>query len=141
MHLSDDLKWKRQTDLETEEIECIWVEVDIFNSKSFGGCIYRPPNSSSYLRKDFNKNLNKMLPKVNNLSTEMFLLGDTNVNYFVKLCHKEIKELFINHGLHQLVKLPTHVMQETESLLDVIMTNTSSNIHHTKVLPLRFERS
>ena len=67
---------------------------------------------------------------------ETFLLGDINVNYLVKSCHKEIKELFINHGLHQLVKLPTHVMQETESLLDVIMTNTSSNIHHTKVLPL-----
>ena len=33
MYLSDDLKWKRRTDLETDEIECIWVEVDIFKSK------------------------------------------------------------------------------------------------------------
>ena len=65
MYLSDDLKWKRRTDLETDEIECIWVEVDIFKSKSFlVGCIYRPPDSSSYLRKDFNKNLNEMLTKV-----------------------------------------------------------------------------
>ena len=30
MHLSNDLKWKWWTDLETDEIECIWVEVDIF---------------------------------------------------------------------------------------------------------------
>ena len=28
LYLSDDLKWKRRTDLETEEIECIWVEVE-----------------------------------------------------------------------------------------------------------------
>ena len=26
MYLPDNLKWKRRTDLETEEIECIWVE-------------------------------------------------------------------------------------------------------------------
>ena len=77
-----------------------------------------------------------MLTEVNNLSMETFLLGDINVNYLVKSCHKEIKELFITHGLHQLVKLPTRVTQETKSLIDVIMTNTRSNVHHTKVLPL-----
>ena len=47
MYLSDDLKWKQRTDLETDEIECIWVKVDIFKSKSF--------------RKDFYKNLNEVL--------------------------------------------------------------------------------
>ena len=47
MYLSDDLMWKQRTDLETDEIECIWVKVDIFKSKSFlVGCIYRPPPSS-----------------------------------------------------------------------------------------------
>ena len=124
MYLSNDLKWKRWTDLETDEIECIWVEVDIFKGKSFlVGCIYRPHDSSSYLRKDFNKNHNEMLTKVNKVSMEMFLQGDININYLVKLSHKEIKELFITHGLHQLVKLPTRVTQETKSLIDV-MTNT-----------------
>ena len=44
MYLSDALKWKQRTDLETDEIECIWVEVDIFKGNSFlVGCIYRPP--------------------------------------------------------------------------------------------------
>ena len=65
MYLSSDLKWKQRTDPETDEIECIWVKVDIFKSKSFlAGCIYRPPDSSSYLRKDFNKNINEMLTKL-----------------------------------------------------------------------------
>ena len=82
------------------------------------------------------KVLNKMLTKVNKDSMETFLLGDINVNYLVKSSHKEIKELFITHGLHQLVKLPTRVTQETKSLIDVIMTNTRSNVHHTKVLAL-----
>ena len=77
-----------------------------------------------------------MLTKVNKVSVEMFLLGDINVNYLVKSSHKEIKELFITHGLHQPVKLPTRVTQETKSLIDIIMTNTHSNVQHKKVLPL-----
>ena len=101
------------------------MEVDIFKSKSFlVGCIYRPPDSSSYLRKDFNKNLNEMLTKVNKFSMEIFY-RDININY-----------LQLIDGLHQLVKLPAHVTQETKSLIDVIMTNTRSNVHHTNVLPL-----
>ena len=101
MYLSNDLKWKRRTGLETDEIECIRVEVDILKGKSFlVGCIYRPPDSSSYLRRDFNENLNEMLTKVNKVSMETFLLGHINLNYLVKSSHKEIKELFITRGLH-----------------------------------------
>ena len=48
---------------------------------------------------------------------ETFLLGDINVNYLVKSSHKEIKELFITHGLYQLIKLPTRVREETKSLM------------------------
>ena len=99
----------------------------------------RPPESSSYLQKDLLKlrqNLNEMLTKVNNVSSEPFLLGDINVSYLVKSSHKEIKELFITHGLHKLIKLPTRVAQEAKSLIDVIMTNTRSNVHHAKVLLL-----
>ena len=65
-YISDDIKWKRRTDLETEEIECIWIEIEIFKGKNFlVGCMYRPPDSSNYLYKDFNKLLNEMLSKVN----------------------------------------------------------------------------
>ena len=60
MYLSDDLKWKRPTDHETEEIECIWVEVDIFKSKSFlVGCTYRPPTLLVTCEKTLKKILTK----------------------------------------------------------------------------------
>ena len=86
------------------------MEVDIFKGKNFlVGCIYRPHDSSSYLQKDFNKNHNEMLTKINKVSMETLLLGDININYLVKLSHKEIKELFITHGYHQLVKLLSYV--------------------------------
>ena len=137
MYLSDDLKWKRRTDLEKEEIECIWVEIDIYKGKNFlVGCIYRPPDSSNYLSKDFNKHLNEMLTKVNDVSMETFLLGDINVNYLTKSSHKEIKHIFITHGFDQLIKVPTRITRETKTLIDVIMTNDGSSVQQTKVIPL-----
>ena len=37
---------KRRTDLEVSQIESIWVEVTLTNSKSFLICsVYRPPNA------------------------------------------------------------------------------------------------
>ena len=81
-----------------------------------------------------------MLTKVNKDSMETFLLGDINVNYLVKSSHKEIKELFITHGLHQLVKLPTLVTQETKSSIDVIMTNAFKRSPHER-FTIEFERS
>eukprot|EP00794_Sanderia_malayensis_P006429 gene6429-7160_t len=96
MYLSDDIKWKRRVDLEKEEIECIWVEVELFKAKNvLVGCIYRPPDTSNYLRKDFNKLLNDMLTKVNLISVGIFLLGDINVNFLTNANHKEIKSIFI----------------------------------------------
>ena len=81
-----------------------------------------------------------MLTEVNNFSMETFHLGDINVNYLVKLSHKEIKELFITHGLHQPVKLPTRVTQETKSSIDVIMTNAFKRSPHES-FTIEFERS
>ena len=81
-----------------------------------------------------------MLTKVNKVSVEMFLLGDINVNYLVKSSHKEIKELFITHGLHQPVKLPTRVTQETKSSIDVIMTNAFKRSPNES-FTFEFERS
>ena len=40
IYLFDDIKWKQRTDLEKEEIECIWVEIELFKeSNFFVGCI------------------------------------------------------------------------------------------------------
>ena len=128
MYVSDDLKWKRRTDLERDELECIWVEIDIFKGKNFlVGCIYRPPDSSSYLRKDFNKQLNDMLTKVNIDSVETFLLGDINTNYLVKSANKELKEMFTAHGFDQLVKEPTRITDESKTLIDVILCSRFSH--------------
>ena len=82
MYISEDVAWKRREDLETDDIESIWIEIDILKGKNFlVGCIHRPPDSSLYLPKDFITHLSEMVTKVNNTNLEIFLLGDINVNY------------------------------------------------------------
>ena len=71
--------------------------------------MYRPPDSSAYLYKDFNSALEKMLTTVNKNCLETLLLGDINVNYLQKTSHKDLKNIFSSHGLKQLVKQPTRV--------------------------------
>ena len=77
-----------------------------------------------------------MLTNVNDTLMEAFLLGDINVNYLSKSSHKDLKDIFITHGLDQLVKEPTRITNETKTLIDVIMTNKRSSVQLTKVIPL-----
>ena len=127
---------KRREDLETDDIESIWIEIDILKGKNFlVGCIHRPPDSSLYLPKDFITHLSEMVTKVNNTNLEIFLLGDINVNYLKKVTHIAIKDIFTSNGLDQLIKSPTRVTSESKTLIAVILTN-SRYVQYTNVLPL-----
>ena len=67
VYIKDTLCWHRRHDLETDDIECIWIELSI-NNKSrpiLLGNIYRPPDTSLYLPRDFNEEFEKMLEKIN----------------------------------------------------------------------------
>lgn len=67
---------------------------------------------------------------------EIFLLGDINVNFLTKTNHKELKSILITHGLDQIIKSPTRVTKDTDTLIDVILTNNRSHVHKTSVIPL-----
>ncbi|XP_057299458.1 uncharacterized protein LOC130630077 [Hydractinia symbiolongicarpus] len=136
-YISEQLTWKRREDLEVNDIECIWLEIFPKNAKSFLiCCMYRPPDSSLYLNSRFNEILREMLIAVNKLTLETIIMGDVNVNYLKQGDHREIKDIFKLQSFVQLVKKPTRITQDTETLIDVIFTNKSSTISHTDVLPL-----
>ena len=59
--ISDKIPWDRRGDLEDKELEIMWIEVWPSRKHCKGILIaifYRPPDSSNYLRKDFNARLN-----------------------------------------------------------------------------------
>ena len=94
-YIGDGIVWDRRHDVknENDNIEAIWIELRPKHSKSFlVGIMYRPPDSSKYLCKDFNVHLNSMLSKVSENSQEIILLGDLNVNFLKQ--GKKILRLF-----------------------------------------------
>ena len=75
VYISDRLTFNRRFDLKNDEIECIWLEMKPRKSSSYLiGVIYRPPDSSKHLPKDFNNSFEEMLKKVCESSLETMLL-------------------------------------------------------------------
>jgi len=94
MFIRNELDFQRKQTFENKEIESIFVEIYQKKSKPFTiGTIYRPPDSSKYLSKDFDTTLSNKLKDMENLNEEIIILGDLNVDY-LKNDHKAIKYTF-----------------------------------------------
>ena len=107
--ISGKIPWDRRKDLEDNELEIMWIEVwpGRKHCKSILiAVIYRPPDSSKYLRKGFNTRLNSMLTKATEECKETVMLGNMNVNFLTEKDNKELKEIFNAFGLQQIVKSP-----------------------------------
>ena len=97
----------RRTDLEHENLECIWTEIKPVKSKSFlVGNIYRPPNSSIQWNAIFEDCIENVLRE----DKEIYLMGDINrdlLNNQIKTAWTDYMEPF---GLTQLVSEATRVI-------------------------------
>ena len=91
-YISSSVPYHRRLDLELDDIECLWIEVLFPKSKGFLiGFIYRPPDSSKHLPKNFNCKLKSMLTNISSENKECILTEDMNCNYLVNSDHKELK--------------------------------------------------
>ena len=137
MNISENINWERRKDLEIDITECMWIEVKPEKAKSLLiGSIYRPPDDSLYLPRNWFELFNNMLVNVNNLEMETILMGDININYLKKTAHSNIKDMIVGQGFKQLIESPTRITPESKTLIDVILSNKSSHIYKSNVIPL-----
>ena len=135
-YISDKLTFNRRLDLENDELECIWVEMKPIKSSSYLiGVIYRPPDSSKHLPKNFNNSFDEMLKKSCESSLETILMGDVNVNYLVSGDGKDFKSIISSNGLKQIIQKATRICDTTKTLIDIIATNSTATIIHHDVIP------
>ena len=128
-YISDWLTFNRRFDLENDEIECIWLQMKPRKSSSYlTGVIYRLPDSSKHLPKDFNNSFEEMLKKVCESSLETILLGDVNVNYLVSGDGRDFKSIVSSNGLKQIIRKATRICDTTKTLIDIIATSNISTI-------------
>ena len=95
--------------------------VEILDYKLIIVCVCRLPDGdfSTFLR-----SLESVIQKVQARNKQLFLCGDWNINFMqVSVRLHDMQNLLSLHNLVNTVGSPTRVTKDTESLIDVIITN------------------
>ena len=130
VYVQNCINAKRRFDLETNSIECIWLEITVGKSKPFlVGNMYRPPNS----KVEFVDRFESFIDNVSSEGKEIILMGDFNKNLLNEHKDKEWENFTTSLGLSQLVCNPTRVTENSSTLIDHIYTNCDENITHVHV--------
>ncbi len=101
------------------------------------GILYRPPDQSG-----FSQNLSNSITNTENFENqEVYVLGDLNINplYKEKSLPNGIKadqEFCALHNLTQIINNPTRITENTSTLLDHILTNSTEKISQFGVLDI-----
>jgi len=123
IHESINSFTRRRRDLESEQVESVWLQVKASKSAPLMvGFIYRHKSSSFAWYDDFIT----MIDKVKEISSNILLLGDFNIDMFKSHPSWECTTNMV--GLKQLVTEPTRVTETSATLLDHIYTTDKSRI-------------
>jgi len=133
VYIKHGVPYTRRLDLERDDLEIIWFEIKFKNAKKFIlGFLYRPPDSSRHVNNNFVKSMQEILTTIDLENLECTLMGDINCDYLKDNDHRDIKTLFVTHGYKQLVKNATRITDISETLIDVVLSNTPETIKKCK---------
>ena len=99
------------------------------------GILYRPPDQSKVLDK-----LSTAISRSNNFDKqEIYILDDLNINLINKQKHisngiKRYKEFCSLYGLEQLISTPTRVTENSSSIHNHILTNSTDRVSQSGVI-------
>ena len=125
IYVKDEIKCVRRKDLETDEVECLFLEISPKNCKSFlVGKLYRNPKETT----QWNEKFENLLENVLQEEKEMYILGDFNRD----LLNINIKKPWLDYieqfGLFQKVTQAARETESSKTLIDHIYCNTPGNL-------------
>ena len=135
VHQKHSGSWETLTECNTstKDLEANWVLLQRAHCKDAVICnLYRPPSGCLQKAIDY---LCSKLESISLDKTEVFLIGDLNVNFKNKLSadYKKLDFFIRSNGLTQLISNTTRNTDKSKSLIDVILTN-AKYIDETGVL-------
>ena len=71
-------------------------------------------------------------------NSEVFIMGDFNIDFLEPNNHRDIKTLLSQWGFYQTIKQATRTSDTTSTLIDLLFTNRPNNISRTLVIPTTF---
>ena len=117
IYIHNSLSAERRSDLESELIEQISIEFKQFKcAPILLSCIYRPPDSTV----SFFDGLVEIVDTIAAENKEVHIVGDFNVDVIKNSTSesKQILHLMENQGFQQMVKTPTHITENSSTLID-----------------------
>ncbi|KAK3084222.1 hypothetical protein FSP39_010249 [Pinctada imbricata] len=129
VYLSDLLNYKRRKDLESSDIETIWLEILIPNSKSFLYCsVYRPPSANTSWVDLFATEIEKATCG----NEEIIISGDFNID-LLKDPPRYWSQALEVFNLTQVISSPTRVNGNSSTLIDHFYTNMPNYVTEVHV--------
>lgn len=138
LYVHNSFSCHRRTDLECDDLELLWCEVQLTNHKLLAGVCYRPPNQNAQSIENFIECLNDSLLSITASSNQTtVLMGDFNDR--CSLWHSDhsnselglkLVNLLSSFNMSQLIESPTR----NDYLLDLLITDSPECVFDTGVL-------
>ncbi|XP_060580125.1 uncharacterized protein LOC132736928 [Ruditapes philippinarum] len=131
LYVKSNLPCELRTDLDSSNIEAIWLEMKLEKQKPFiVGYIYRPPSSLNSWIEEIEKVLETLYVE----NKEIILFGDFNYNFINSISvNSKWNNTISTFNLNQLITQPTRVTQTSSTIIDHLYTNQPQNICDIKI--------
>jgi hypothetical protein len=133
LYVRNNLNFKVISDFSDERLELITIEISMPSSKPYlVSTWYRPPNSTTELFLAFEH----ILEKIDQTNLEYYLLGDMNCDMLATNSNlfKHLSDILDIYGLEQLIKEPTRITHNSQTLIDLCITNTPDKIVQSGII-------
>ena len=130
-YIKENLSFKQNTDIHDDEVESIFIEINLPNTKPVVvGTVYRPPDSTV----DIIDKIDVLFQKCNSIYDDVYILGDFNLDINKNCSSKKVSNLAKNSQMCQLITDYTRITEKTRTTIDLIFVSSpelviSSGVH------------
>ena len=130
IYVAEHIPALQRTDLDTQDLEAIWVEIRHPKLRGLFCSMYRPPNTNV----NYWNLIDESLEKARNSGIDhQFLLGDLNSDQFKR--RNRLQLLLEKYNFTQLIRDPTHIKLNSSKCIDIIATNSRNLITSSGTMP------
>ena len=130
LYIRDALYYRRRKDLEIADVECIWIELNLYTKTVLFGLFYRPPNTNVL---DHSNLVDSIHLAVDTGIDNIIITGDFNLNINSQTTFNKVSSICREFSLTQTISEPTHFTESSQSIIDLIFTSKTDLIHNSGV--------
>ena len=125
VYVKENIPCKRRNDLGLNTIECIWLELNIKNTKILVGTFYRPPNPTPLILADIENSIGLA---IDTGIQDVVILGDFNLIFFNIQSKSKINNICRQFDLTQLITEPTNFAESSSTIIDLILVSNLGTV-------------